>query len=349
MSRANTSGRSGGLIAALSAIALALAMCTSPVPTSPAAGSETHFLSPCEAWCATGAECICGVCTMPCLDSLSCATASAVARCSPARPRVATGRCSADAPAAFCDAVCLSDDDCATFGAAVRCEDGYCRAPATQGVSGDAGAGVCAASGVTPDEVLVLGDSYLTLTTFPTRLEAEAIASGWLPSDSNLRQQASGLSSRLADGTYSIGAQYASATEVSKPRVVIMDGGETDMFEGLCATVPASNCANVQAAVEGAISLLQTMATDGVEHVVYFFYPDPIGNPGLKQALDVLRPLVRNVCGNAPLPCHWVDLRPVFAEHPEYVASDGMLFSDDGARASAQSIWARVRERCILP
>jgi len=85
--------------------------------------------------------------------------------------------------------------------------------------------------------------------------------------------------------------------------------------------------------------------------VVYFFYADATVNEALREGIDVLRPLVENACGRSPVPCHWLDLRPVFEGHSaEYATGvDGIVFSDAGARAAAEAIWSLVEERCIAP
>ena len=51
------------------------------------------------------------------------------------------------------------------------------------------------------------------------------------------------------------------------------------------------------------------------------------------------------------MPCHWLDLRPVFEGHyASYVTGvDGIVFSDAGAHAAAQALWDLVEERCIAP
>ncbi len=108
---------------------------------------------------------------------------------------------------------------------------------------------------------------------------------------------------------------------------------------------------NVKSAIPTIPSPLTSAWGYGVEHVVYFFYEDATANADLKAGIDVLRPFIENVCGKSPVPCHWLDLRPVFKGHyAEYVTGvDGIVFSDAGARAAAQAIWKLIEERCIAP
>jgi hypothetical protein len=199
-----------------------------------------------------------------------------------------------------------------------------------------------------PSDVLVLGDSLIALSSFAEQLEQIATASTALAEGQHFRVHASSLTSMLAEGTLSLSQQYATAREEAPARLVIMDGGETDVLNDVCDSPPSYDCPAIQAAVSGAEKLLGAMAADGVEHIAYFFYPDPNGNDAVKQRLDVLRPLIENVCGRLPIACHWVDLRPSFAGHAEYLASDGLVFSGQGASVTAQTIWQRLQQRCVV-
>jgi len=152
----------------------------------------------------------------------------------------------------------------------------------------------------------------------------------------------------LATGTLSIENQYISARASRIPRAIVLDGGATDVLSGQCASNQSPSCPAIQAAVRGAEQLLGEFAADGVENVVYFFYADPIGNPDLKASLDVLRPLIENVCGKSQLPCHFLDLRPLFNGHADYVGADGIVFNDAGAQVAASAVFALLRERCVL-
>ena len=129
-------------------------------------------------------------------------------------------------------------------------------------------------------------------------------------------------------------------------KVVIMDGGGADALLGSCATADAS-CPVVAAAAAAARDLLSKMATDKVQHVVYAFYPDPI-DTNVRATINALRPLVQTACESAALPCHWLDLRPVFAGHyADYVQADGLNPTAAGSRASAEAIWAVMQQYCV--
>ena len=70
-----------------------------------------------------------------------------------------------------------------------------------------------------------------------------------------------------------------------------MTGGGTDILAGSCDT-PTPDCPVIVNASMAAEALLSQMATDGVAHVVYAFYPDPV-DVDLRAKMDALRPLDR--------------------------------------------------------
>jgi hypothetical protein len=312
----------------------------------PLQGSETHFLRACGT-CAEG-ECRCGVCTRRCAAASECGALSEAAACVPLAPRVATQRCGAvEQASAICDVSCLSDSECAALSSEFRCEAGFCRVPDSHGPPQPA---VCVAPQRAASDVVVLGDSLIEFSSFTASLEAAAQAAGALGSGETFRSYASHLDSFIAEGPLSIATEYKSAQADGIPRVIVMDGGATDLLNAPCGVAPTANCAAVTAAAEGAEKLFAQFAADGVEHVVYFFYPDysaPRGQAALAAGLDVLRPLLQSACGRAAIACHWLDLRPLFAGHPDYLAADGIVLGDAGARVTANAVWSLIEQRCI--
>jgi hypothetical protein len=198
-----------------------------------------------------------------------------------------------------------------------------------------------------PEDLAVLGDSLIELSPFTASLEQAAVAAGVLAPDAHYRAYASHLTSFLAEGPLSLGAQYSAAHAERAARVLIMDGGATDMLNDPCASAPTPECPAVKAALRGFELLLAQFAADGVEHLVYLSYPHPIDNPSLKAGLDTLRPLLENACGKSRVACHWLDLRPVFSGHPGYAGPDGIVFSESGAEAAATAAFELMRTRCI--
>ena len=68
----------------------------------------------------------------------------------------------------------------------------------------------------------------------------------------------------------------------------------------------------------------------------------------VRALLDVLRPLLQDVCDNSPVPCQFLDLRPVFEDnYSSFVQAGGLNPTTEGARATAQAIWAVMEDGCI--
>lgn len=311
---------------------------------SPQEGSETHFLQNCQSGCAAGMQCICGVCTKSCTHQSECAAWSDLARCAPLGPRVAEQRCSASEPGAMCDAACLTDLDCSQLAADRVCDQGYCR---ERGARNAPVVAACAPSNLAPNDVLILGDVLIELSSFVPEFEQAAENAGILKSGEHFRNQAMAVSSLFASGALSFDSQYTSAAAKGPARVIVMDGGATDVLTGQCAGMLTPDCPAARAAIDGAEQLFARFAKDGVEHVVYFFYADAVGNPTLNDGLKLLRPLLQNVCGRSAVACHWLDMRPIFAGHPEYLGSDSLVFTDAGASAAAAASFAFMQKQCV--
>jgi hypothetical protein len=126
-----------------------------------------------------------------------------------------------------------------------------------------------------------------------------------------------------------------------------MNGGGADVLAGTCDTPPTQSCPVLANAAAATQQLLSQMAADGVQHVVYAFYPNPV-DAALQAKMDALRPLVQQACDSSPVPCHWLDLRPTFAGHyGDYVLADGMNPTDAGSAATAAAIWSTMQQNCV--
>ncbi len=309
-------------------------------------GGETHFLTYCRPSvdsCGTELICLDGVCTAPCDEDTAC-------------PGVPETRCLAaeGSQVLRCEVTCEGTSDCAALSAAHSCEEGRCRAPNPAGpIAGDGGAGnedppsPCVTAEAQGNEVVVLGDTFFATTHQVTAfLEDAARAAGHLPAGERYRDVSQFTNNALALGGPQIAAQYEAATADAPARIVIMNGGGADVLLGNCDVIDAS-CDVLTEAASAARELLSTLASDGVSAVVYAFYPDAMGD--VREKMDVLRPLIESACKGGPAPCHWVDLRPVFAGHPEYLQPDGLNPTDAGARATADAIWAALTASCVAP
>lgn len=328
-----------GASAALAVLVFALS-CGGLEDRSPQTGGETNFLSRCEAdgSCGEGLSCLCGTCTKTCAETPACETLSTTAACVPVASRRMDPACPETAVRAFCDAECSDDAACAELGAEYRCDRGYCRALSDGCQTGETPGG----------EVVVLGDSFLASGEITLSLEELARQAGALSPGENYRDHSTLIMNNLALEPPGMSAQYAAAREEGAVSVVIMDGGGGDVLMAPCPEPVASDCPILQNALSGADALLQTMADDGVEHVVFFSYPDYVGNERVRATIDVLRPLLAQRCASAPLACHFLDLRPTFAgNYDDYILPDGQNPTPAGARAAAEAIWSLMQQRCI--
>lgn len=250
---------------------------------------------------------------------------------------------------------CAVDADCASLSSSHRCVAGFCQVDSTP-VEPDAGSGSpgstsgvieCAHGQVDGNGVVVLGDTFMALTHQVTsQLENLARAHGALAAGEHYRDQSTVTNNALGSFDNGIANQYSQAFAYSPVHVVLMDGGGSDVLLGSCAS-PLQSCPAIVQAVAGAKQLLTRMAADGVSHVVYAYYPDPMPTD-VRAKLDAMRPLMQAACNGSAVRCHWLDLRTVFAGHyGEYLAIDGLDPSAPGSQASATAIWDLMQRECI--
>jgi len=94
----------------------------------PHTGSETNFLSSCDASCDAGLTCLCGVCTRPCSSTDECTSLGSGTECT-TEVEPPPNRVCPDQETAFCDRPCSDDADCSALGGAFRCQNRSCREP----------------------------------------------------------------------------------------------------------------------------------------------------------------------------------------------------------------------------
>lgn len=325
--------------------ALAWALSCSTADRDPT-GGETHFLTRCDAAseCGDALSCVCGLCTLPCSNPTDCASLPS-AECT----GIAQSSVCSEPSASLCDVRCTSDADCLEVSSALGCTQGVCRSQpdAGDGAAGAGGGAGCSSGDVAGNQVLVIGDSFFGATHQVTAyLEDLARTSGALGVGERYRDESAVSGNTLALGSRGIEAQYATAIEEAPVAVVIMDGGGSDILVGSC-DVPDADCPLLVDANQAATDLLSQMAGDGVQDVVYLFYPD-YDDAGIRDEVDALRPLIEATCAESAAPCHFVDLRPAFSGHvTEYTDASGVLPSALGAEAAAQAIWSAMQDSCI--
>jgi lysophospholipase L1-like esterase len=218
------------------------------------------------------------------------------------------------------------------------------------GASGSAGAPTCEKGTTKGKDVLLIGDSFIALSHDITKdLIALARADGALAASDSYRDNS--VSGTQLHGGISpqIPQQYVNGEKDAPAKVVVMDGGGNDMLNNTCSDPPTESCQAIQDAVTAVKDLFTQMGKDGVETVVYFFYPENQKNATQKAKVDVLRTQLQGVCYSSVSPkCYGVDLRPVFDGHfTEYVLSDGIHPTAAGSQASSEAIWSVMQKNCI--
>lgn len=204
------------------------------------------------------------------------------------------------------------------------------------GGTGD-GSDECVKGQTRGNQVVVIGESFIAATHGITQqIEKRARENGSLAEgDHYIDNSVSGTT--LANDQ--IPSQYRRAAANGMIKYVLMDGGGNDcLLRG-----------DGDGALAAAKSLFETMAKDNVEKVVYFFYPDPIGNQfaSLKSCLDALRPKMKELCEGLTSPkCYWLDLRPVWNGHNEYT-QDGIHPTAAGSIATGDAIWEVMKANCV--
>ncbi len=164
---------------------------------------------------------------------------------------------------------------------------------------------------------------------------ALAQGAGTIGSDERYRDKSE---SGTLIGNGQIPGQYTSAVGEGPVKVVLMDGGGNDCLQQ----------SNPQSAVDGATEIFGLMEENGTEDIVYFFYPDPVGDmfPHLKPCLDEARPQIKALCDGLQTPrCYFIDLRDMWQD--SYVGSDGIHPTEQGGQAVAEVVWDVMVDNCI--
>jgi hypothetical protein len=250
--------------------------------------------------------------------------------------------------------------------------------------SGNTDAAPCVTGQVTPDEVVMLGDSYLDPAwgnVGPTLM---------MVANASYRHYYIGgaaLAWGNPDTQFYIPYQYnpmamtdTTVTNPSDIKVIIMDGGGNDVLIGNTScetTAPPGNTScvtTVQNAINEETSLMQEFAQNGVQNIVFFFYPhlSTAGGgilqtpaPAVNETLDYAYPLAEQACcgssfassltnyscSGQPVPgvtCVFIDTRPAFEGNlSTYIKSDNVHPTQAGANVIANLIWTQMQAHCI--
>lgn len=228
-------------------------------------------------------------------------------------------------------------------GERIRLGDG----PLDEGGGGQASAGASAGTGgnhdcssepVRAEEVLWIGDTWIQIPgTQHTRVRDLARAAGAIGPNEDYANEAAPYTDMAA-----ISQQYRTRQSGTPVKVILMNGGTWDPIAAQAKGDP------IAPAIDNAIltfqAFLADVASDGtVEHIVYFLNPELPTIPGVAT----MRPRLQQACADSSVPCHFLDLQPLWQGHPEYTAPDGIQASDAGARVIADSIWSIMQSNCI--
>ena len=203
------------------------------------------------------------------------------------------------------------------------------------------GTGTCTKGQTKGNQVAVIGESFIAASHGITQqIEKQAKANGSLGSSEHYVDNS--VSGTLLSGSdaNAIPNQYKKAAQGGMIKYVLMDGGGNDCLQAN----------NGDAALTAAQALFPNMAKDGVQKVVYFFYPDPLGSFAsgtLKTCLDALRPKMKALCDGLTAPkCYWMDLRTTWNGHSEYT-QDGIHPTAAGSVATGDAIWEVMKTNCV--
>lgn len=237
----------------------------------------------------------------------------------------------------------------------------------TGGTGGGAGSGgnACPRSSVNGNQVVFIGDSFLAAPTSNIAPELEAL---WQAAGSPGYSATPRYHQLVATNMAQIAGQYDAARAANRDiKVVIANGGGNDVLilNRSCLTqAPPANTScttTISNALQSADQLMTKMTADGVQHVVYFFYPhEPTsgifqGNaPAINTTLDYAEPRARAVCDRHPN-CTFVSLREATGDAiGSGYTERGLINPADvhpspaGSKFFAKAIWDVMKSRCIL-
>jgi len=201
----------------------------------------------------------------------------------------------------------------------------------------------CTHGTIKANDLLFIGDSFLALSG-AIRRDIEVYARSIKTLGANESYRDASQSGALIAG---ISQQYSSQASRTPVKVVIMDGLGNDMLAAMSCGTPGPNCAAITNALNTAKSLFAKFASDAnLKNIVYMWYPKP-PIAALSAAEDYIAPQVQAMCTSSKVPCYWVDLRPVFQGHSNYIMSDGLHPTAAGSQATADAVWATMQKNCI--
>jgi hypothetical protein len=229
------------------------------------------------------------------------------------------------------------------------------------GAAAGDGDGDCQTGTIAPSQVVMIGDSYLALSgDVKEVLTAQALEAGALDEGESYRNYYVSGTQLGGAGVNAIPRQYEKAKAADPDiKLLIMTGGGNDVLIGnrsCLQTSPPENTScldTIQASLDAAQLLFEQAAADGVTDIIYFFYPHlPEGGiltgPAVNTTTDYAYPEVKAGCDDFEgLRCHFIDTRPAFEGHADYIGPDGIHPTLGGSTAIADLIWGVMVEECL--
>jgi hypothetical protein len=197
------------------------------------------------------------------------------------------------------------------------------------------GGAACVRGQIKANEVIWIGDSWITDPGTQHNgvrdLARQARVLG-ASEDYVVLAQAAKTISQIAE-------QYnAREATANKVKVILMEGGGWDLIAA------NGSDAAVTSVVSTFTQFLSKVASDGtVQHIIYFLYPELPTTPNVAG----LRPGVQTACAQSKVPCHFLDLQPLWAGRPDYTANNGVQASEAGGQVIAEQIWKLMQDNCI--
>jgi hypothetical protein len=137
-----------------------------------------------------------------------------------------------------------------------------------------------------------------------------------------------------------VSQQYADREITNPLKVILMDGGTWDPIAA--QTLGASVDDAMDSSIARFQQFLADVAADGsVEHIVYFL-PPPLPLIPSEQ----MQPRLLDACAQSEVPCHFLDLKDVWENHPEYTQMS-IQASPAGGTEIGKRIWEIMQTECI--
>lgn len=213
-------------------------------------------------------------------------------------------------------------------------------------------------------EVVFIGDSYsdypIAHQSLASFMEKLAVKDNALAQGDTYRNLAE-AGTTLAAPPAAIQSQWEGTKSMTPIKAVVMTGGGNDVLINNQQCRPEGSeerpdCKEVvQASLDAAKTLFESMKATGVSDVMYFWYPHIPGGllTGGERGVsisDYTYPMLEDLAKASSTDTFHVYTVPtvdIFEGHPEYFYSDGLHANDTGSAKIAEAVWAVMKDNCI--